>query len=398
MSVWTVDDGIERAPLTGVTAGPNFVACALASLSAGLLCAYVGSLLQMNAESLARLDFSGLFVSDAMSLENSVRLAWRLDWHNWPNLMTFVGAAFLYFPIVVFGAAAAATINILLLLAAALFFLASVNRIFGEDRSRSIFYVALLCVFGNLYIIEVINFPNKEIPLIFLTNAVVYFAICRGNFVIPLLATVISYFFRDGFLFILALMLMLAIFRLYINRPAAVVALVGMTVLFSILPIADIASFSAALDRNAGIGQNLIGERFSALGDTLSYIARIAGNTANLGLRPQFADETGGFYVLALGYWQFGVVLLSGVLWALKTAWAPDARKGALAMLLLVALLGVSYSSYVQPRYMMPLIFWLSLGLSLDIRTRVIAIASCVLAPIAFAALNVLPPLAVSGM
>ena len=106
----------------------------------------------------------------------------------------------------------------------------------------------------------------------------------------------------------------------------------------------------------------------------------------------------GGIHLLAIGYWQFGVVILAGLLWAIKSLVAPHAREGALALLLVVALLGVSYGSFVQPRYMMPLIYWLSLGLSQDHRTRLIALAACTLAPVLFWALDGLPPLATAAI
>ncbi|MEO9298583.1 hypothetical protein [Devosia alba] len=380
----------------GGLAPPNTTLYALVSLAAGMLCAYLGSLLQMNADWLAGLGFSGFFVSDAMSLESSVRLAWQIDWNNWPNLNTFIGVVFLYFPILIFGELGAAIVNIILLFYASLFFAYSVRDIYGKISSFVIFSVSTIAVYSNIYILEVINFPNKEIPLILITNMFVYFAICRRDILVPLALIVISYYFRDGFSIILSIIFAVVLIRLHVGKYAALIAAAVLALLLSTLSIQSLSWISSAFDRNATIGEGLIGERFAALGQIASYIARLVGNAANLGLRPQLEDEIGGIHLLAVGYWQFGIVILAGLLWAMKTIATPHAREGALALLLVVALLGISYGSFVQPRYMMPLIYWLSLGLAQDHRIRLIALAACTLAPIFFWALDGLPPLATS--
>lgn len=313
---------------------------------------------------LLRLGFSGFVVPDAISLEKSVHLAWTSDWSDIPNVRTFMGTVLIYYPTTLFGDAYALAANVTLLALAAVSFNATILRcVGGARRSIAIWLWGVLLVSTNIYIISCLPYPNKEIPLIFLSS-VTLFALLRGHWLLAALCIFLCYWFRDGYALILGVVAIVLFCRRITFVSGGIIATLFLVLLLVAFPIQDLSGVDGSLQRNVAIGGAIAGDKFSALGDVLGYGARLVGNAINLGLRPQFFDTQGGIYLLGIGYWQFGVVLLAGLVWSAGRLFSGDNARGGLALAITVTLLGVSYGTFVQPRYMMPLIFILTLGLS----------------------------------
>jgi len=377
------------ANIKGLSAG----AYALFSLLVILLAAYCGVVLQSDWAAVRALGFSGFFVPDAVGLASTVDLAWKSDWQSWPHFITLLGVVLLYGPATVLGSWAATGINVLLLWCASQIFLASLYSIFDTRNARQIALLATALVASNIYIIEILQFPNKEIPLLLLSNVVLYVSVAHGSLLPAAVLSMIVYVFRDGYAMILLVAMTLLFCRKYLGRIPALIMLAAMPTFMILLPISDLAEVDSAVGRNVEIGEAISGDKFESLG-LFSYLARLAGNVANLGLRPQMVDVSGGIYVLGIGFWQFGVVLLSGLLWAGYNVFSSDAKRAGTALVIVASILGIAYGSFVQPRYMMPLMFWLSLGMVESRIFRWVSLVSCTVAPMIFLALGGLPPLA----
>lgn len=342
---------------------------------------------------LAGLGFSGFAVPDAISLEKSVHLAWSVNWEQIPNIRTFLGTVLVYYPVIIFGDLYALFANVLLLSVSAVLFKSVICRLDTLNNPNRTWIVALILVASNVYIIGCLLYPNKEIPLIFLTT-VVLIGLMSRRWYLAALAIFLTYWFRDGYALILSIVAIVVFFRRFTFVSGGIISALFLVLLFVAFPIQDFSGIDRSLQRNVAIGAVIAGDKFSALGDVAAYSVRLIGNALNLGLRPQMIDVRGGIYLLGVGYWQFGIILLAGLIWSAQNLLSSGIARGSLALVILTTLLGISYGTFVQPRYMMPLILPLSLGLSESRLGRYMAIPAAVTFPIIFLIIGGLPPLA----
>ena len=393
MTVWS-DHAIEQSQDSRATGrGLTLVAAFCLSLLVFCASAAVAFLLRTDWAQLAGLGFSGTSVPDALSLEKSVYVAWSNSWDNIPNIRTFLGTVIVYFPITLWGSGYAAFANVIMLAAAATLFYSILQRVVDRDRQTGIWLVAIALVSSNFYVIACIFYPNKEIPLILLSTLALW-GLLYGKWPLVVVSIVLCYWFRDGYALIMAMVLVVALSRRFAFVSGGVISGLFLVLLFLAFPIADLSAVDASLQRNVQIGSLIAGDKFSAFGDIAAYLARLIGNAINLGLRPQMADVNGGINLLAIGYWQFGIILLGGLIWSARNVLTDDVSRGTTALVSIVVLLGISYGTFVQPRYMMPLIFPLTLGLSDSPLGRYIVIPAAILFPLLFLVAGVLPPLA----
>lgn len=354
--------------------------------------AIVALLLQSQSTTLTALGFSGLTVPDAISLETSVHFAWGASWDQIPNIQTFLGTVLLYFPITFWGAPYAAVVNVTLLALSAALFGSLLQKLQIQDRTGAWLF-GVVFVATNLYVISCLFFPNKEIPVIFLTTLFVW-SLLADKWQISLLCALLCYWFRDGYALILGMVLVVALARRFTFASGGVLSLTFLILLFFAFPISDLQTLDNSLQRNVDLGTQIAGDKFSSLGEVAAYAVRLIGNTLNLGLRPQMTDMNGDIYVLGIGYWQFGVVLLGGVLWACRNAATNNMPRSIVALVIAVVLAGLSYGTFVQPRYMMPLVFLLALGMAEDRSIRLLTLFATLILPPIFLWLDLLPPLA----
>jgi hypothetical protein len=360
-----------------------------------LAAAMISLLLRNSTALLSAVGVSGVTVPDAVSLTQTTTQFWMHP-QEWPvdQLVTYLGVLVVYAPTVWLPSVEAAlAINSILLWAAAQVFAMALDPHVGTCRARSLALVATAIVASNIYVLEVFTFANKELPLILLANLFVYWAVYRKNIILAIIPALTTYVFRDGFAAILLMTAFALLVRQLFGRLLSLALLGGWFALFLFLPSADLAGLDESIARNIRIGTAIAGDRFESWGTGISYTVRLVGNLLNLGLRPQFTDTSGGLYLLALGYWQSGVLIIAGVAGAVTQIVRRDAN-GAVSLLILLTLLGISYSAFVQPRYMMPLAFVLCAS-SARIGPWLWPVTLlCAVAPYFFAALGALPPLA----
>lgn len=355
--------------------------------------AFVALLFRAQVGYLTDLGFSGFTVPDALSLEKSVYQVWAISWEHIPNIGTFLGVAILYFPITLWGGGYAVVANVAMLAISAAIFYLILDRITPAGRLTWSWLASIILVSSNLYIVACLFYPNKEIPLILLTTLGIW-GLIYGKWPLVFISFFLCYWFRDGYALIMGMVLVVALSRRFAFVSGGLISCAFLILLFLAFPISDLSGVGASFQRNVEIGYLIAGDKFSALGDIVGYLARLLGNAFNLVVRPQMADVSGGIYMLGVGYWQFGIILLAGLLWSASNVLTRDISRGMTALVSIVVLLGISYGTFVQPRYMMPLIFPLTLGLSEGVFGRYVAITAAVLFPLMFLFAGMLPPLA----
>ena len=374
---------------TSLTAGAALAISLIVFSIAGVASAWLG----YGTPHLGGYGFSGFTIPDAISLESSVHQAWTSGWAVIPHILTFVGTVLLYYPTTLIGGTYSLFINVLLLSAASVLFRSVIIKIGCSDSVGRTWIIALGIVSTNMYLIICMGYPNKEIPLIFLTTVFI-FGIVHEKWHLLFISVFVSYWFRDGYALILCMITLVVLCRRFTFASGGILSVSFFAIVLIAFPIQDMSAVDPALQRNVRIGSIIAGDKFSVLGDVAGYGARLVGNALNLGLRPQIVDVNGGIHLLGLGYWQFGIVLLAGLIWGVCNVLSRDIARGCVALVILTSLLGISYSTFVQPRYMMPLMFLLTLGLSKSRLGRYAVLPASIICPLVFLSLGVLPPLA----
>jgi hypothetical protein len=233
----------------------------------------------------------------------------------------------------------------------------------------------LLGVTGNPYVYLVAPAPNKEIPLLFLTLLFVYQLIVRPRWWV-LYTIIISgavYSIRDGYG---AIVLIIAALHITARRTPRIMVIVGIVVLsvcvFIDQYVADYLSFvvrnkdAINLVKTATGGEStILGVAISGSTDpflnVLMYYSRIVYNVTTLGVFPIFVSIFHGCYVLGWAFWVFGILIFSGVVSCVivvlgKQNTAAGNKRLEVAVLVLLLVAAISVSSYVQPRYLMPVL------------------------------------------
>lgn len=328
---------------------------------------------QFHVEVVGYLGFGGLFVPDAMGMQGSLyAIANGVD----VDYRTIAGVVFLYYPSYWLGNFYCYLVNAVLLFFSCLFFIKTSYQL-GIKLTYSSTFIVLFSVLANFYILGVMLHPNKEIPLIFLTNLFVYFAVLKKQIVLPVLIIAISSMFRDGYGLILLLTfisLNIKFFnQMFYKVPylvsASLVVILSVFGLNEILKLNLLSEFNSILERNLSLSAE----------DTSSYrpfILKFLSNLFSGAIRPQLLDLNGRINFVGVGLWQFGVVIMLGVMsWMyILGGKSKNYNLSRLTMVIFFCLLFISLGTIAQPRYMMPYIFWLSTGFVMAFRIDFILI------------------------
>ena len=261
-------------------------------------------------------------------------------------------------------------VNFIHLLFSCFFFIKTLPRLQLQLTCSQV-YAVFCTVMLNFYILGVMLHPNKEIPLIFLTNMFVYYAVINKKLVIPMLVIAISATFRDAYSLILLLTLFAlnikAINELFYRKPylmsTAVIVFFSLVGLNEIAKLNLLSDYNYILERNISVGSES-GSVLNELPTYQSFPLKLINNLFGSALRPQFIDLNGRFNFIGIGLWQFGLILMLGILsWFYLLGKNQNCKYlSKIALLIFICLLFVSFGSLTQPRYMVPYIFWLAAG------------------------------------
>lgn len=323
---------------------------------------------QFHVSFVGHMGLGSLFVPDTLgmqgSLYNVVEQGIELKYR------TIFGVVLLYYPSYWLGNMYCYFVNCILLLFSCFFFIKTLPRLQLQLTCSQV-YAVFCTVMLNFYILGVMLHPNKEIPLIFLTNVFVYYAVIKNKILLPMLVIAISATFRDAY----SLILLLSLFALNIKvihgifhrRPY--LTSIAVIVFFSLVGLKEIAKlnllsdYNYILERNISVGSES-GSALNELPTYQSFPLKFINNLFGSALRPQFIDLNGRFNFIGIGLWQFGVTLMLGILsWFYLLGRNQNRRHlSKIALLILICLLFVSFGSLTQPRYMAPYMFWLAAG------------------------------------
>lgn len=325
--------------------------------------------------------FSGVFVNDAQSYWGHLNDVY-INGIESGNYFTLIGVIYLYLPAVIFGPIYCYLINSLLISFSFHFFLKcikSINPLFDAH----VFLIFILFI-SNIYILELLFSPNKEIPLIFLTNCFIYyFVFVRNNF-LSFALILIAFFFRDGYslmLFFSALIIL--VFRTYILNKSwnflfyscFVMMFLSVKALSSYGLLGD---YGYILDRNIELESDL---KFAAnFPYFIQFLINLFNNAIGYSIRNQLFDSSYRLFLYGLGLWHFSVIFLIFIVsWIRTYKNYLNENLTLITFIIFFNLLMLSSSSFPQPRYMMPFFFWLIFISVLKFRFANILLFFCVL-------------------
>ncbi len=311
---------------------------------------------------------AGLFVNDTLGLASNLEIFARGEDLNYLGIL---GVLLLYYPSYYIGNLFNLLINVSLLLISAHYFLKTLKCMDIDISQKKLTIIFVFIVF-NFYLLEVLLYPNKEIPLIALTNMFFYQAIIRNNKALIFAIIIAALLIRDGHGVILAATYLLILFAKPVVLSRPILVLLSIFCFFSFISIKLIAEldflgeYNYVLQRNINLVENpdsVLSN--SILNDLPSYIAfptKVFNHFIGSVLRPQFFDLNSRLYLHGIGLWQNGLAIFLGIIFSFKILLKSSEFKSDIilaAFSVVFCLLVVSAGSYTQARYLLPYIFWL---------------------------------------
>jgi hypothetical protein len=341
-----------------------------------LFVSFVIPIIQYHIELLGYCGISAVFINDTQSYWENI-----ISFHDGieGNYYTLIGVIILYYPAFYFSWIYCYLVNYILLVFSSVLFVKSIYLL-KLNRSNDYYISIFLIVIFNFYLWGILFFPNKEIPLIFLTNLFLYSIISKKSKSITLFIIFITFFFRDGFAFILfsAIMLNWILGKKIVNNPIkSFLSIIFILMFFSLKTLSKLGLLS---DYQYVVDRNIAYESESSFAYELpyfiSYLINIFNNSIVYAFRAQFFDLNNRVYFHGVGLWQFAVILTLGLISWVKLLINYKYKESMLfnvGLIIIVSYLLLSTSSYPQVRYMMPFCFWLTAGvlLSIDLKSLI---------------------------
>lgn len=354
------------------------LSCLAFGLGLSILATLLGYVLQNHVDQLHHIGIDGFFVSDALALKNTVNVYWWLQPSMDSTWQPIIGVMRLYWVGILWGSWAICAVNIGLLLVASYYFL----RLLKVANTKEHLFLkiaasVMILVSTNVYLIEVMAFPNKEIPLLAISNAYMYYLLVHKSYAGAALISCIAFIFRDGYGVILLLSAGLVWLLSDQQRNVRILVLGVMLALLTFVPMTQFVDFGNFISRNAALGAQSQSDY-----SFVSYVQHLKYNLLSLSMLNPFITNKDELYLLNIGYWQLGVLVLAGLIWAIRQIlFAEDQLDVGISIVMVVAFLAISYSSFIQPRYLMPLMYFLALGCVRNIKTSLIILLIAIITP-----------------
>jgi hypothetical protein len=323
---------------------------------------------QYHVSAIGYLGVGGLFVNDTLGMEsNLLRFAKGDD----INYLGIIGVLLLYYPSYYLGNIFNLIINLVMLFVAANYFIKTLLH-FRICVNKNIILLLNIAVIFNFYLYEILLYPNKEIPLIALTNAFLYYSLAKKNKLLIISSILAALLVRDGHGLILAATYFIILLFQSIIYKTPIKILLFIYLLLSFVSIKILAElnilgdYNYILNRNIDLVNNsesvLSGSILNTLPNYLSFPIKVFNHFAGSALRPQYFDINNRLYLHGVGLWQNGLIIFIGMIGCFKVLLNPlkyNRNFILIAFVILLALLMVSAGSYTQARYLFPYIFWL---------------------------------------
>lgn len=351
-----------------------FAAFNLAVILSAIL---IADVMQNSADLLSAMGVSGLFVSDAIGLKEATTLYWtdRPDDPFGEVWRPLLGIAILYRAEVIFDGFGATFINfILLFFSSAIFFRTLQSSRLSIEHPAGVSCLVLILVLSNVYLLEILRFPNKEIPLIALTNLFIYLLIVKRQILGSLLIAIGVFFIRDGYGIILVLCILVCYANWNFPRRTNILMLAAIFFFLAVFSMKDVAWIDHSFMRNIDAQSHIAEQADASIKPERSFHNKLINNAFSLAVHTKFFDEDDNFYLLSIGFWQLGIFIISALIWSAYKLNSTNDFYRDVATATFIVILGISFSEYIQPRYMMPLIFWLSFAVARCSHCRMAAV------------------------
>ncbi|MDH2917881.1 MAG: hypothetical protein PXX73_01610 [Sideroxydans sp.] len=357
------------------------------------MAALLGYVLQSNVDQLHHIGIDGVFVPDTVALRNTVEVYWWLQPPIDSTWQPIIGVMRLYWAGLLWGSWAICVVNIGLMFVATYYFLKLLRLVLTDESAfLKIAATVLLLIAANVYLIEVMAFPNKEIPLLAISNAYMYYLFVRKSYAGAVLISLIAFIFRDGYGVILLICAGLVWLLSNQSRNMRILVLGILLAMLAFIPISLFVELGNVISRNTALGT-----QSSTTYGVVTYFQHLKYNLVSLSMLNSFVTNKDSLYLLNIGYWQLGVLVLTGASWAIRQILFEDNQLDVgIAIVIVVAILAISYSSFIQPRYLMPLMYFLALGCVRHIRTSVTILLIALITPTLLFLGGYLPKIAIT--
>ncbi len=323
--------------------------------------------IQLHIEYMGYFGIGGVFVNDTNSYWTNLK-SFSIDGGG-GKYTSILGVLILFYPVLFLGSIYCLLTNVFLLLASFILFYKTLNQ-FGYKLSEDKFLTILFLVYFNFYIWGILFYPNKEIPLIFLTNLFIFLLINKKYF-LNFLLIILIFFFRDAYSFIclISLVLFLVFNKYYKENPFKFILFTVLFMMFFSLKALSqyglLNNYQYVIDRNLDL-ENVDKLAFN-FPYFIQYLISLFNNAFGYSMRAQFYEHQFRFYFHGFGLWQFATTLALGIISWLKILKNKKYSKlFNIPFFLFLSLILLASGSYPQPRYMFPFIFWLAFGICIN--------------------------------
>lgn len=296
-----------------------------------------------------------LRVPDAISLKTTLSSIFDGKVNVDQNYKTYAGLVYLYeFFYRNFSGNYFLT-NVTLLIVASVAFVAlmqSMQRGFGSLATGLIF--SSFCL--NPYILAVLFYPNKEIPIFMLLNISMYFLIVKGSLVFGLVSLLPIYWIRDGYFWIVSFTFVLYFLTLGSRRSLRFYLTMGVFLVLAIMPVEFLGYGDSAMKRSIETAELL---RSGGVVIFTNYLTRLYYSIVSFGLFTPFLMGS-KLNFLNFGYFLQGLVIVAFIA---KIATRKEISKFVnddLNFIILMQILMLSFALNIQPRYIFPLICFMT--------------------------------------
>lgn len=258
-----------------------------------------------------------------------------------------------------------------------------------KDRKKISIFIATFILL-NPYILALMLFPNKEIPLMFLSVSFAL-SVMSKKYISVFLLILITYFIRDGhaLVFLLSYLIYFGLKKYNINAALVFFVIILFLIAASFI---DLSALGGPFERNVSVGNLYKLNQLSAEGSLL-YSAIY--NSITQAFRMQFLSES-SVYTINIGLWLLGICVFCTIPISIMR-FSINSKFITINDILLVATFtAILFSSFEQPRYFLAALPNILVLLSkFKIRSVYMICATTILINPLLLSLDLLPPVQV---
>lgn len=221
-------------------------------------------------------------------------------------------------------------------------------------------YYGLVAFYASLLLfphyLQLLVLPSKDMMVLGIYFATI-FHLQRGNWLPAIIISICSYFIRDGAIFVLLPLVVVAFLIKKLNiRPFRIVitSLLFGIVVFAMLEV--VASELFVVSRNLYAAKENASDAIRNLPPGISYLARVFFNLTNMAFRLTFVDVLGRISIASIFMYVSGVSSLVCAVVSINIILkSTDQKMQIIATCFFISLFVISLNPFVQGRYQLPM-------------------------------------------